>query len=341
MMVAAAIWITVGRVVVFMTLGTHGFPITRQAAPKNCGLSLAVKMNDHNQGCLSALAEAKSNMISSQVICLYFDVLGFKERTRRAERAGGAGGAGSYLLPLNSIMSSVVSRINERAGWTDPPSWHWRLFSDNVLVWHVIHSDDAMFELAGIMAQASWAQLELGAAGYFIRGGITLGQLYWDEHIVSGEPLFEAVEMEKAARFPRLLLSPALIERAAQDVESYTTPSEGPFIRDLWRSSDGLPFISFLNALSDEDELLERDKRRLHENFRIHLARQTAASTGEARDKMMWLNSYHDQWVCENAPEENRERLLLGVTGAHVFSPFMHPVRCQYLDLSDTPWEEP
>ncbi|MHB1081221.1 MAG: hypothetical protein ACYC67_17625 [Prosthecobacter sp.] len=267
-----------------------------------------------------------------------FDILGFQERTRRAERAENAM---SYLLPLSERMGAIIARINERAGWTDPPAWHWRLFSDNVLVWHVIHSDDGDFEFAGILAQASWAQLELGAAGYFIRGAVTIRQLYWDEHVVSGEPLFEAVELEKAARFPRLLVSSALLEQAALDVESYTSPTEAPFVRDLWRSSDGNTFVSFLNTLANEDELLESDKRRLHENFRVRLARQSAAARGEARLKLQWLQSYHDQWVLQNLPEVERESLLLGGPESETFTPFIMPVKGHFEDApSAADWNE-
>lgn len=277
-------------------------------------------------------------MQSSLVVCLYFDVLGFQQRSRRAESSGNAQ---HYLLPLSQRINAIVERINERAGWTDPPAWHWRLFSDNVLVWHVVHSDDGVFELAGVLAQAAWAQLELGAAGYFIRGALTMGRLHWDEHVVSGEPLFEAVELEKAARFPRLLVSPALLEQAARDVEAYTSPLDAPFVRDLWRSTDGVVFVNFLNSLVDEDELPESMKRRMHEDFRIHLARETASATGEARSKLLWLCSYHDHWVRANAPEPDREMLLMGAESQERFTSFMTPVRRRFDDppsLAD--WDE-
>ena len=55
--------------------------------------------------------------------------------------------------------------------------------------------------------------------GFLTRGAITKGKLYQQGHTVIGPALIEAVEMEKTARFPRVVLSQAILD----DLQNWPT----------------------------------------------------------------------------------------------------------------------
>jgi hypothetical protein len=58
----------------------------------------------------------------------------------------------------------------------------------------------------------AWASNNLLLAGFLVRGGITMGDLYHDPNVIFGPALIEAVELEKEAIYPRLLCSARLRE---------------------------------------------------------------------------------------------------------------------------------
>ena len=53
--------------------------------------------------------------------------------------------------------------------------------------------------------------------GKFMRGGFTYGDLYHEEDVCFGPALIEAVELEKAAIFPRISVSPQILDYASAD----------------------------------------------------------------------------------------------------------------------------
>lgn len=254
--------------------------------------------------------------MTANCYCLYLDVLGFKERTTAASRAGRLV---ELMSPLEVAIANAVSRFQDRAEWTAESMWHWRLFSDNVLLWRIILSDEAEYEMGEIFREASWLQLDLAAAGFFTRGGLAQGELFWTNHLVTGAPLFEAVALEEAAVFPRVQLSEAMLVTATDHVALYSEQEGAPQTQNLWRAPDGTIFLNFLSLLED-DWITSSHALELLTQFRTHLADQIQHSRGHVRNKLLWLASYHDAWAIQRS---NGHEPLIGQPGDATFGPWL------------------
>lgn len=88
--------------------------------------------------------------------------------------------------------------------------------------------------------------------GYFIRGGIAIGDLYIDDAIVYGKGLLDAHCKEGDAVFPRVVLHECagVLAKADYRSSSYHPPLGGRILRD----EDGELFVSYLaSAWENED----------------------------------------------------------------------------------------
>jgi len=231
--------------------------------------------------------------MQSTCYCLYLDVLGFKERAREAMRTASLA---AVMRPLHQAIKSTDARLRDRASWTKKRLWHWRFFTDNLLLWRISQSEDGQFEMGAIIQESSWVQLELAAAGFFTRGGLAHGELLWKTNFVVGEPLFAAVELEKSARYPRVLMAGDVIRKALEHAGEWTNISDAPQGEAFWRGPDDAVFLNYLDLLKD-DWLTTEQKTVLLQNQRDHLAAQLHGNHGEAREKLLWLASYHNAWV--------------------------------------------
>lgn len=99
-------------------------------------------------------------------------------------------------------------------------------FSDNVVVSKPFASGDIGWLLQGLAVN------QLGAAmmGFWLRGGVTVGQIYHDEHIVFGPALNRAYELEsRFANVPRFLIDPEIRSQLPTDTD-YIALEEDAFL---------------------------------------------------------------------------------------------------------------
>lgn len=74
------------------------------------------------------------------------------------------------------------------------------------MIGYPIHTDGEI-ELGNAFSDLSYFQMIMSMEGFFIRGGIAIGDLYMDEITVFGSGLMEAYQAETTlARDPRIVL---------------------------------------------------------------------------------------------------------------------------------------
>jgi hypothetical protein len=137
------------------------------------------------------------------------DVLGFAETMKAAYRNRTAP---KLLAELRTAMDNAYENFAERnLDMEMPASWYVKAFTDNIVVGHPImfyDEDDAEAELGSVLIALREYQLEMVNRGFFIRGGIAIGELYVDDEIVFGSALLEAYQAEQStARDPRVVIS--------------------------------------------------------------------------------------------------------------------------------------
>ena len=177
-------------------------------------------------------------------LVIYFDVLGWKDRIERAGRNP------SRIAELKMI--SAVFAFDQRGAFGEEGGLL-TSFSDNVVISLPYKADTIQMVLEGI------GKVQLGAAiwGFFVRGAVTIGDLYHDARSVFGPALVRGYELEsRHAKSPRIILDPDVHELAnmagpiVRDgdfdiVDPFTTS----FIAEAARDADSKRFRDFFKSL--------------------------------------------------------------------------------------------
>lgn len=165
----------------------------------------------------------------------FVDILGFEELVRHADRDP------ALRIQIVEALERVRS-VASPGAYTDLRTQN---FSDSLILsardtpdglWHVLLSIDAL----------AWNLLQIGV---LIRGGVTIGGMHHDEHIVFGVSVNEAYHLESTvARMPRVVLGANAIKAAKHHAVSnkvWETYRNSRLLRD----QDGVWYLNYLSEL--------------------------------------------------------------------------------------------
>lgn len=191
--------------------------------------------------------------------CLFIDLLGFKEVVEQSAQpqtksptAGRHFPVGGVYFSLKQIAESLnyKSVIVGSTGAVKPSSRVVTQFSDSVVV---SYRADEVNGLADMLYDVLHLQLQLIHRGLLVRGAITKGRLHHDNDFVFGPALNEAVEMEKLAMYPRVIVDRDLLSLAGiisnESSKKHLGRTAGSLLaQDL----DGLYYVDYF-AIHPED----------------------------------------------------------------------------------------
>lgn len=208
-------------------------------------------------------------------ICAFIDVLGGAELFRGKDR--------ERAISFFSCLEEFERRLN---GWSRhfPKKRHSstlvKTFSDNIFAAFPFGSNSGMSDAKVVelfLSELTHQIQELTLfSGFPVRGAVCVGSLMFTDKFLFGPALVEAVQLEKEALFPRVLLSSSVLKYISS--ESY--------VKNLiLRDSDGK---SFLNYLISQPSFLEKHRAYVEEGLvdnahRVH-----------ERQKYEWLSQYHN-----------------------------------------------
>lgn len=127
-------------------------------------------------------------------VVAFVDILGYKEFIRAAH---GNGTAQSMLTTIHKALSAASHHLNEfnKIGDSLPADhrpnkveYEIRTFTDNIVIGCPI-LDDAEMELGIIFSELSLFQMEMVIHGFFVRGAISIGDLYIDDMAIFGQDM--------------------------------------------------------------------------------------------------------------------------------------------------------
>ncbi len=209
-------------------------------------------------------------------VCAFIDVLGGAQLFRDRDR--------ERVTTFFAHMEEFERRLN---GWSPHfpkkrrTSALVKTFSDNIFVAFPFGSSSKMNDeevVNTFLRELNHQIYELTIlAGFPIRGAVSVGPLMFTDKFLFGPALVDAVQLEKEAVFPRVLLS--------QTVLRYVTP-QYPSAKLVLRDSDGKHFLHYLSGFSHIYLKRHRDyvQEGLVENSsRVH-----------ERQKYEWLAQYHN-----------------------------------------------
>jgi hypothetical protein len=170
-----------------------------------------------------------------------------------------------------------------------------KVFTDNIVLGIPIF-DDGESELGRMIYLVGNYQSTLLQHGFFVRGGITVGDLYMDEDTVYGNALLDAHAAEASlARDPRIVLDSKAMALVHQHLTYYGTVEIAPHNEDLLVDSDTQMFVNYL--------LVPLDGRAPDASYYAALERHRAlamarlaefADRPQVWSKYAWAGTYHN-----------------------------------------------
>lgn len=268
-------------------------------------------------------------------IIAFIDVLGFKSLVKKAKIIGDSQ---EVFEKFHQTLSSWFNRTDEFLKRMSETPWpvgqkdlyKIRIFTDCIVIgWpiktsknkcdsfdlHSLMTDpeevswaEGYHELLGIISTLCLLQLEMINQGYFVRGAITVDEIYMDDIIIYGAGQIEAYEAEQnEAKYPRIILT-----KSAEDILSGIIKNlkeerclEDCFFDDcfsgLYRDGDGYAFINYLDCIKIGDSLYQfADELEKHKQI-IELRLKEFEGMPHCLEKYIWAASYHNLF-CDLPP---------------------------------------
>jgi len=182
-------------------------------------------------------------VVYSKYLLFYLDILGFKEAVRhsmddqiRIKR----------ISDVLELARRIVSAANRTAV---SPRLRTRMFSDTILL---TCRNPSAADVIGLYQLASHIQILLVRQGYFLRGAAVVDDHYEKGDVMFGPAIIRALEMERLASWPRILIHPEVVHMRPSS-EGDDTP-----LRLFWpaRDQDGMPYIDYLTQAFMEETIL-------------------------------------------------------------------------------------
>jgi hypothetical protein len=235
-------------------------------------------------------------------VVAFMDILGYRQM---AEDAASAGTEPELLLRLHSTLEYGQKFLK---GDLTPPKlglkdfYAVKAFTDNIVIGWPIRTDGES-ELGSTFFNLSFFQFNLALAGFFIRGGLSIGPLYMDDIAVFGRGLNEAYDAaSRLARDPRIVLASSAEEAVKIHMRYYAEPDYSPQSTDLYRDSDGKVFINYLDSVL----IAEHESGPFYAELLKH-KEVVERSLSEHKNnpviwsKYGWVANYHN-FFCEQYP---------------------------------------
>jgi hypothetical protein len=233
---------------------------------------------------------------------LFLDVLGVEAATRSEDRL-------DYLRRLRDALEEARSVVG-----IDDQVLHSRaLFSDSLIAAFPLTGPLDIEETIGpAEVMAARLQLELVDRGFFLRGGLSFGEHYMDEDFAFGPALVEAVQLERRAVVPRVVLSAEAASAERTALKRFYGGRESPQRQYLLTDAQGVTFVSYLDVVVDIAE--DDDQARTwFDRHRAVVCEKLDEHAGQAavESKYLWTARYHN-YVCRHrAPEALGQEFLI------------------------------
>lgn len=262
--------------------------------------------------------QAASEPVLLPSVVSYIDILGYREMAMKAQDTKQEQ---EFLKSIYRAFSEgqkmLKGDFGPKIGVKD--RYVIKAFTDNIVFGYPIHPirgfGDAETELGSAFEILSLFQHWMANEGFFIRGAISIGDVYIDDTIVVGKGFTEAYNGESLlARDPRIILTDSSVEAVKKHLEYYADHARSPQSRDLYRDSDGQLFLNYLESVL----IAENDRGPFYEELEKH-RQMIEKRLDEFRtkppiwSKYLWVANYHN-FFCSQFAEYFNESHMVDLT---------------------------
>ena len=152
--------------------------------------------------------------------------------------------------------------------------------------------------------------MRLAIAGFFVRGGISVGALYMDDIVVYGHALLEAIDAEKkVAITPRIILAKSAKEAVKKQLKFYPLKdNETPHVQYISKDVDGQYYVDYLQAVITAKEYFSRKRDLKTHKEKIERQLKKNKANRLIWDKYVWVAQYHNNF-CEQCGDCNHLKI--------------------------------
>jgi hypothetical protein len=249
-------------------------------------------------------------------IIAFVDILGFKELVRDAKDNGKSQKVFaelhetlSALIDANEDYHKEIYEMPFIGGKKD--KYKIRIFTDCILIGCPIRKIErsnnfieGVKEFYDLLSILYLFQAQMVNHGYFIRGAISVDELYMDDVIIYGNGVTEAYEGEtKHAKYPRIILTNSAKTMFMEIAKSFEEKSlENYLCKFFYKDSDGRLFLNYLESIkigdSDSEFLWDLEEHKKMVESKIIEYRDKP----HYLEKYIWTANYHNCF-CEKVPD--------------------------------------
>lgn len=189
-----------------------------------------------------------------------------------------------------------------------------KIYTDNMIVGYPI-KDDGEEALNEILDNVSEYQFNLALEGFFVRGGVSVGDFYINEDIVFGPALLDAHYVESnLACYPRIVLDSKTVSKLRRYINNYDiAPQRNKILID----NDGQWFLNYLNTIfkyyTECNNKYEFEKMQIKLLFKhkVKIEEMLELNKENIRvwDKFVWIANYHNYFCNINFVNEKNLRI--------------------------------
>lgn len=242
---------------------------------------------------------AAARQLTKQIVT-FLDVLGFTDKMRAV--ASDAAASQDLLESYTTALTQALARITD-----DDPFMRHRGFTDNFLLAVELMAAHPESTLGHVTTKVAEFQLSMALEGWFVRGGISIGQFFMDDMLVFGDALLDAHDLEsRVARDPRVVLSKHCVTLIKHFLSYYADPyHDAPQNGYVLVDTDGHAFINYLYVPRGYDGDV-KDTAAVVEQHKARAEEALTASLHEPRiwAKYQWVAAYHDFFCDTWLPDE-------------------------------------
>ena len=138
--------------------------------------------------------------------------------------------------------------------------------------------------------------MDMALRGFFVRGAISVGDVYIDDIAVFGPAHLNAYEAEqKQAITPRVILANSAVEAACEYQATYPESESNPLSQRVRLDSDDLRFVNYLDFASHDVTLITQHRDIVSTKYQEHEADLRIQS------KYCWVAKYHNNFCAEHS----------------------------------------
>lgn len=256
--------------------------------------------------------EDEKNYLMLKSFCAYLDILGFKEKIESDDR--------SYFAKYLQTLNSELQNIDKKYDYFDESRRRFeiKIFTDNFVIGQPWGNEHGEIELSYLFDILSLMQLNFAKSDVFIRGAISISDLFMNENVVLGPALIEAYNLEsKYALYPRIIISESVNEVIKKHFTYYAEPNHSPQNKILLKDIDGKIFLNYLYCLFYDNGFTISEIRKelkLHKTI-IQDNLTKYENNYKVFDKYAWSANYHNYFCStflkKEYPRINIKNLLI------------------------------